>query len=252
METIAIAAHKGGAGKTTVAVNLGAALAAQGKTVVVVDLDPQGAAAAALGVGVRKPTVYEALVGQADPRQAIMGTAVDGLAIFAADLDLAGAEVELPRRPDWQGSLQRLLAPLEGLCDVALLDTPPGLGVLSLCALVAADSALAVCPPDFLSYRTLPHLLETLERAGTRVLGIVPTFAKGPQTRHAREVAGALLEDHPELALPGIPRRVGFADAALAGKPITTYAPSSDAAAAFKDLAEEVSRRATAAAPVAS
>ncbi|HVS41305.1 MAG TPA: AAA family ATPase, partial [Candidatus Dormibacteraeota bacterium] len=174
VETIAVAAHKGGAGKTTVAVNLAAAMAAQGRRVLLVDLDPQGAAAAALGVTVSKPTVYEALMGGADPRQAILGTSVDGLAMFAADLDLAGAEVELPRMGAWQGSLTRLLAPLEGLCDVAILDTPPGLGVLSLCALVAARSAVAVCPPDFLAYRTLPHLLETLERAGARVLGIVP------------------------------------------------------------------------------
>ncbi|WP_201732641.1 AAA family ATPase [Acidithrix sp. C25] len=142
MEKLVIAAHKGGSGKTTVAVNLAGAFANLGMRVLLVDTDPQGACAAALGVNPEKPTLYEVLVGHAQRQEAIIGTSIPGLSLLPSDLDLAGAEVELPKLDHWQQLLSRVLVSLESVCDVALIDTPPGLGVLSYSALKAATGAL--------------------------------------------------------------------------------------------------------------
>jgi chromosome partitioning protein len=246
--TIAVAAHKGGAGKTLLVANLAGALAGDGARVLAIDADPQGALAAALGVRPGKPTLYEVLVGRAAAADAIETTAVDRLDVLPADLDLAGAEVELTRRRDWQTILRRALDPVRAEYDLLLVDTAPGLGVLPYAALVAADAALVANPPDFLAFRALPTLLDAIERArelvpGMRTLGIVPTFT-GTRTRHEAEVLAELHERHRELLLPGIPRRVVVADAALAGEPVTLFAPYSEPAEAFAALAKEVRRRA--------
>ena len=253
MRTIAIAAHKGGAGKTTVAVNLAGALAATGRRVLVVDADPQGAAGAALGAAVEKPTIYEALSGTAAAAAALCSTNTPGVTVLPADLDLAGAEVELPARPDWQMAIARVLEPLAGRFDLALVDTAPGLGVLPYAALVAATGVLVTCPPSFLAYRALPHVLETVERArqlspALELVGIVPVLTSR-RSRHEREVLDALAADYPGRVLTEIPRRVALEDAQLAGLPVETYAPQSDAAAAFRQLAEEVLARGTAETP---
>lgn len=239
MKKIVIAAHKGGSGKTTVAVNLAGGLAARGLRVLLVDTDPQGACAAALGINVEKPTLYEVLLGQAQRHEAIIGTGVSGLSLLPSDLDLAGAEVELPRFDNWQQRLNEVLVSLESVCDVAIIDTPPGLGVLSYSALNAATGVLVVCPPEFMAFRALPHLQEMTERAGVPLMGIVPTMTTST-TRHAREVLEQLDAQYRGLLLPAIPRRVVLQDAALAGLPITEFEPSSDVAERFRTLAQEV------------
>lgn len=248
MQSIAVAAHKGGVGKTTVAVNLATALARQGKRVLLVDADPQGAAAAALGVFTTKPTLYETLVGGASPREAIETTAVDGLCLLPSDLDLAGAELELPREKGWQLAMARLLSVMAPVCDITIIDVPPGLGVISYCALAAANDTLIICPAEFMAYRSLSHLHEMLDRAHAPLLGVVPTFVSGPGgrggTRHAREVMEALRESYGDRLFTGIPRRIALQDAALAGRPIAHHQPTSDATAAFDQLATEVSARA--------
>lgn len=246
MHTIAVAAHKGGAGKTTIAVNLAGALALAGRRVLLVDCDPQGAAAAALGVTPSKPTLYELIGGAAAVMDALHATDVEGLTVLPADLDLAGAEVELPRRPGWQRAIADVLRPLD--VDVIILDTAPGLGVLPYASLSAATGVLVTCPPSFLAYRALPQVMETIERArgaapSLRLLGIVPTLVSR-RSRHEREVLDALAADYPGRVLAEIPRRVALEDAQLAGQPIGAYAPGSDVAAAFAQLAEEVLRRA--------
>jgi len=245
---IAAAAHKGGAGKSLLIANLAAALAADGARVLAVDADSQGALGAALGVRVEKPGLYEVLRGRASAADAIETTAIDRLDLLPADLDLAGAEDELPRRRDWQPALRRALDPVRAEYELVMIDTAPGLGVLPFAALVAADAALVACPPDFLAFRALPTLLGAIERARTwalemRLLGIVPMFV-GARTRHEAEVLAELRERHGELLLPGIPRRVIVQDAALAGEPVTVFAPYSEAAEAFVALAKEVRRRA--------
>lgn len=177
------------------------------------------------------------------PRETIVGTDFPGLSLVSADLDLAGAEVELPTRPGWQRSLDGLMAAVESTCDLVIIDTPPGLGVLSYCALTTGTETLVVCPPEFLAFRSLPHLHEMAQRAEAPVTGIIPTMTM-TGTRHAREVAETLNEQYAADLLAAIPRRVVLQDAALAGQPITTYAPHSDSASVFHQIATEVLSRA--------
>lgn len=243
MNRIVIAAHKGGSGKTTVAVNLAGALAQLGMRVLLVDTDPQGAASAALGVDPQKPTLYEVISGTAKRHEAIVGTTTPGLAILPSDLDLAGAEVELPRQERWQQRLNEVLTSLDEFCDIAVIDTPPGLGVLSYIALQAATEVIVVCPPEYMAFRSLPHLREMAARANVPVTGIVPTMTTSV-SRHAREVLSQLQDEYPGLLLPSIPRRVALQDAALSGLPVTTFEPNSDAARRFMALAKEVRDRA--------
>lgn len=240
---LVVAAEKGGAGTTTVAVNLAGAMASLGGRLLVIDSDPQGAAASALGISPRKPTLYEVLTGRAELREAIVSSAFPGLALLPADPDLAGAEVELSATPGWPHALARRLTSLEPYCDVALIDTPPGLGVLSYTAMQAATGAIVVCPLEFLAVPSLPYLDETMARASVRLLGIVPTFTSS-STRHARDAAESLQATYGDTLLPPIPRRVALQDAALAGEPITQFQPGGDAAVAFFFLAREVLSRA--------
>jgi chromosome partitioning protein len=186
-------------------------------------------------------------MGDVPIEAAIRPTSMEGLDLVGADLDLSGLEVELPQQSGWQGALRAVLEPLDGY-DVAVIDTAPGLGILPYVSLVASTAALVVTPPEFLAYRALRLVEETVERArqerpGLRLLGIVPTFVTR-QTRHAREVLEVLQDDFGGQVLPEIPRRVVLQDAALAGQPVRAYAPASAAAGAFAELAREVIARA--------
>jgi chromosome partitioning protein len=134
------------------------------------------------------------------------------------------------------------LISLESVCDLAIIDTPPELGVLSYSAFNAATGALVTCPPEFMAFRALPHLQEMTDRAGVPLLGIIPTMATAT-TRHAREVMEQLNSQYADLVLPAIPRRVALQDAALAGLPIASFQPSSDVAERFMALAREVLSR---------
>ena len=253
MERIAVVAHKGGTGKTTVALNLAAELAVGGANVLLVDCDPQGAVAPALGMtAASKPTLYEVLVGESPVANAIKPTSVPGLSLISSDLDLAGLEVELGRQSGWQFALRNVLDDVSGY-DYMVLDTAPGLGVLPYLALVASTGAIMVTPPEFLAFRVLRQALDTVERAqgqsaGLRLLGIVPTFVSN-QTRHAREALQVLREAYGDQVLPEIPRRIAVQDATLGGLPVRNYAPNSDASKAFAQLASEVISRAEATKP---
>lgn len=240
MQRIAVAAHKGGSGKTTVTANLAGALGAIGHSVLVVDADPQGACGAALGADPSKPTLYEVLAGAAGIAEAARPTTAPGVSLVPADLDLAGAEIELPQRAEWRELLRDHLRTVRGY-DIVLVDTAPGLGVLPYLALVSADRVLVICPPDFLSLRSLPTVLEAAQRAKVRLVGIVPNGIEG-RTRHEAEALVELERGHRSMLLPSIPRRVILRDAAVAGLPVSSFAPTSDAASAFDRLAQEVLR----------
>jgi chromosome partitioning protein len=243
---IAIAAHKGGAGKTTLAVNMSAAIAAAGQPVLLIDADPQGAATAALGVKPGAPTLYQVLKGEAQLAEAIRPSRMPRLSIVPATLDLAGAEIELPMVHGWQLALRDVLANERE--RLVVIDTPPGLGVLAYAALAAVERVVIACPPEYLSLRSLANLATTVSDVAQsvapnlRVLGIVPTMTTR-RSRHEREALEALAENYGSLLLPEIPRRVVIQDAAAAGQPITVYAPASGAAGAFRTLAAEVMRR---------
>lgn len=236
---LAVAAHKGGAGKTTLAINLAGALGAGGARVVVVDADPQGAASIGLGIVAAPPSLYEVLLAGVPAADALVETEAPGVSVITATADLAGAEVELPRQAGWQLALAERLRPLHELVDVVIVDTPPGLGVLSYMALSAADQVLVACPPDFLSVRSLSVVLESVERADVALIGIVPTMVEG-RTRHEADFFAYLEQTYGEKLLAPIPRRVALRDAIAVGLPISSYDPSSEAAAAFERLAQEV------------
>lgn len=248
--TIATAAHKGGAGKTTLTASVAGALVEGGRRVLAVDCDPQGALGAVLGVdGTEGPTLYEVLTGRAAAADAVVASSVEGLDLIASDRHLAGADLELPRRAGWQRALRERLTGLEGY-DVVLLDTAPGLGVLPFVALVAARAVLVACPPDFLALRALPQLLATVDDAvkiagALPVVGIVPTMTEH-RTRHEAEVLDELRRGYRRLLLSELPRRVAFRDAGVAGEPVTAWSPRSDAADAARRLAKEVLRHAEA------
>jgi chromosome partitioning protein len=240
---IAVAAHKGGAGKSTVAVNLAGALAENGARVLVIDVDPQGAIAPTLGTAGDKPTLYEVLTGQASVHDAVRSSPHPRIDVLPADLDLAGAEIELARSPDWQQSLRQALRPLRNY-DVALLDTPPGLGVLPYIALTAAGHALVVCWPDYRTLRTLPTVLQSIQQARAKLIGIVSNGVAG-RTRHEADVLAELRARHGDHLLTQIPQRVVLEEAAVAGQPISLYAPRTAAAHAFAQLAQEVTHAIT-------
>lgn len=246
---IVLTAHKGGVGKTTAAVNLAAACAELGKRTLVVDVDPQGAASAALGAAPGQPSLYDVVMGDAKADEAIVASAIPNLDVLPADLDLAGADITLPRLPQWQTRLREALAGADSAYDLVVLDSPPGLGVLPFAALVAGDVVLIAATPAFLTLRALGHVVDTVTQAqaftpGLRAVGIIPSIV-GTRTLHRDEALAELDKRWPGLRLPPLPRRVAFEDAAAAGQPITTYAPKSSSAAAVRTLAQEVLDRAT-------
>lgn len=246
---IVVTAHKGGVGKTTVAVNLAGALAESGRRTLLVDVDPQGAASAGVGLGPSKPSLYDVLLGGATASEAIVASELDNLDVLPADLDLAGAEIGLPRLAGWQGRLREALAAADAAYDVVVLDSAPGLGVLPFAALVAGDRALIAATPAYLTLRALAHVVDTVAQAqafnaGLRVVGIVPSIV-GSRTLHRDEVLVELEKRWPGWTLPALARRVVLEDAAAAGQPVTTYAPRSTSAEAVRALAQEVMHRAT-------
>ncbi len=246
---LAVVAHKGGAGKTVLSANLAAAAAGRARRVVAVDCDPQGGLGAALGVEPGKPGLYEVLNGQAEVEEALRPTSVEGLRVLPADLDLAGAEVELPRRAGkWQLALRDVLGAVEE--ELVVIDTAPGLGVLPYVALAAARAVVVACPADFLALRVLPSVFDTVAQVRAlvpelAVVGIVPTMTSG-RTRHEQDVLEELERAWPGQVLAGVPRRVAVQDAALAGVPVSVYDPRCVVGTVFDELTEEVLQRAEA------
>lgn len=235
MHRIAIVSFKGGAGKSTTTANVAAQLVSQGRSVLAVDMDPQGGLTAALGAdGGAMGSTWD-LLGRTTIDHCIAET-LCGVEIIPANVRLAGAELET--RSGWQDRLRDRLDGTTGL-DFVLIDSAPGLGVLPFMALRGASHCLIVCPPDFLSVRVIPHVLAIAERAGTSVLGIVPTMVT-TRSRHAREALASMSADYADLVLPGIPQRVAVQDAALAGQPVQSFAPTSDATEAFRILTERI------------
>jgi len=248
---LVVSAHKGGVGKTTLAVNLAAAMAETHKaTTLLVDVDPQGAATAALGLEPSGPGLYDVLMREDSVADAIMSTDVANLDVLPANLDLAGAEIALPRHPEWQTCLREVLLATNDHYDLVVIDSAPGLGVLPFAALVAGDQVLIAATPSYLSLRGLPHLIETVAQAkqfnpALQILGIVPSMV-GRRTLHQDEVLAELEKRWPGWSLPHLPRRVAIEDATAAGQPITSYAPTSTSATAVRLLAREVLARASA------
>jgi chromosome partitioning protein len=251
---VAMANQKGGVGKTTTVINLGAALAELGEKVLIVDFDPQGGCA--LGLGIEPSgldvSVYNALLDRSlDVEEVILKTSVPNVELLPSTIDLAAAELMLVQEVAREQTLMRLLAPLRLNYSFILIDCPPSLGLLTINALTAADGVLIPLECEYYALRGMALLMDSIERIRERlnprlhIDGILATMVD-PRTLHTREVLARVKEAFgPRLFETIIRKTVRFAEAPVVGEPILTYAPSSPGAAAYRSLAKEVLERVT-------
>lgn len=249
---ISMCNQKGGVGKTTTTINLGACLAEYGRKVLVVDFDPQGAASAGLGINANEldATVYDLLVAaRPDVRPVIHSTATEGLDIVPANIDLSAAEVQLVNEVAREQALSRVLRPVLDDYDVVLIDCQPSLGLLTVNALTASHGVIIPLETEYFALRGVALLVETVDRVRDRlnprlqIDGILATMVD-PRTLHSREVLETLTKAFgDQLFDTQIRRTVKFPDASVAAEPITIYAPSHPGAESYRRLARELVAR---------
>ena len=247
---LAVANQKGGVGKTTTAVNVSAYLAL-GVRVLLVDLDPQANATSSLGLdpnGVELST-YDALIGQAPLREAIVNSGRPQLDLAPASRALAGAQVELVEMVDREQRLKSALAEVTDSYEIVLIDCPPSLGILTLNALVAADLLLAPVQCEYLALEGVAQLMETIEliratlNPRLELLGMLMTMYD-PRTRLSGQVIEEVRRHFPDRTFETvIPRSVRLSEAPSYGKPVLEYEPTSRGASAYADLAQELIQR---------
>jgi chromosome partitioning protein len=246
---IAMCNQKGGVGKTTSTINLGAALVEYGRKVLLVDLDPQGALSVGLGVPAQhlERTIYNALMERrttlADVR---VPTDVPGLDLVPSNIDLSAAEVQLVSEVAREQTLLRTLAAVRDEYDYILIDCQPSLGLLTVNALTAAHGVVIPLECEFFSLRGVALLVDTIDKVKERlnpdleIDGILATMYDS-RTVHCREVFSRVVEAFGDTVFQTvIHRTVRFPETTVAGQPITTWAPTSSGASAYRDLAKEV------------
>ncbi len=249
---ISMVNQKGGVGKTTSTVSLGAALAGYGRRVLLVDFDPQGALSVALGVNAYELdlTVYN-LLTQPDCHigDVILATDVENLDLLPSNIDLSAAEVQLVSEVGREHALARVLAPVMGEYDVVLIDCQPSLGLLTVNALAASQGVIIPMETEYFALRGVALLKDTIDKVISRInpdlqiIGVLATMYD-PRTLHSREVLQTVQQAFGDAVFQTvISRTVKFPDAAVAGEPITTFAPSSSGADAYRQLAREVLAR---------
>ena len=249
---IAIANQKGGVGKSTTAVSLGAALAEAGFRILVVDLDPQGNASTGMGIRheSRQITSYDVIVAEASLRTAIVPSPVEGLHAVPSTIDLAGAEIELVSQFSREGRLKRALAEVhDGVYDFIFLDCPPSLGLITVNALTAAEELIVPIQCEYYALEGLGQLLRNVGlvqqniNPELRLTGIVMTMFD-PRTKLSEQVVEEVQKFFGDLVYDTIiPRTVRLSEAPGYGVPITVYDPKSKGAECYRALAKEVARR---------
>lgn len=247
-QIIAVVNQKGGVGKTTTAVNLGSYLAANGKFVLLVDLDPQANASAGLGIDHRniETGVYEAIIGEARMRDIAVQTGMEGLRVAPATAALAGAAVELVGLERREYRLSEALMEVRGAYDYILIDCPPSLGLLTINGLIAADKVLVPVQAEYYALEGLSQLLQTIElvrehlKPELQIMGAVLTMFDA-RNKLANDVMGELYKFFPNKIFRSvIPRNTRLAEAPSFGRPIMQYDPWSKGAKAYERLALEI------------
>ncbi len=246
---ISLANQKGGVGKTTTTINLGAAMAELGKRVLLVDFDPQGALSVGLGINPMSVdlTVYNLLLDRdVEPEQAILKTQVTDLEILPSNIDLSAAEIVLVSEVAREQSLKRALAPLRSRYDYILIDCPPSLGLLTVNALTASDGVVIPLECEYFALRGMALLLDTVEKVRDRLNpdlrldGIIPTMYDS-RTLHGREVLERVRSGFGQFLYKTVIRRtIRFSEAPVDGESILTYAAESRGAEDYRALAKEV------------
>jgi chromosome partitioning protein len=249
---IAVANQKGGVGKTTSTINLGACLAEYGRRVLLVDFDPQGALSVGLGVAPHQleRTIHNLLMESGTKvDEVIIPTKVAGMDLLPSNIDLSAAEVQLVTEVGREQALGRALRPVLRDYDMVLIDCQPSLGLLTINALACAHSVLVPLECEYFSLRGVALLMDTIDKVRDRlnpdlaISGILATMYD-PRTVHTRDVRARVIEAFGELVFDAtINRTVRFPETTVAGEPITTWAPSSAGAKAYRQLAREVIAR---------
>ncbi len=250
-KVVAIANQKGGVGKTTTAVNLGACLGELGRSILIVDADPQGNATSGLGVDRNKLdySLYDCLVRNVEPVKALRATEFPGVWLLPSSLDLAGAEIELVQMDEREHRLKKVVGQIRDNYDFVFIDCPPSLGLLTVNALTAADSVLIPIQCEYYALEGLTQLLNTIKLIRGRLNstlaleGVLLTMFDG-RTNLSLQVAEEVKRYFRDYVFQTIiPRNVRLSEAPSHGKPITVYDPRSRGAEVYRELAEEVLRR---------
>jgi chromosome partitioning protein len=246
---LAVVNQKGGVGKTTTAINLGAALAAMERRVLLVDCDPQGNATRGLGVEAEDGHLYQVLTDQVDPREAPRATGFPFLDVIPAGRDLVGVEVEFVGLEGWQWRLARAILAVRDNYSVILLDCPPSLGHLTINALVAADGVLVPLQCEYFALEGISALITTVRRVKATmnpdlsIAGILLTM-HDERTNLSKDVAREVREHFGDQVFETIvPRNVRLAEAPSYGLPVLAYDIKSRGAAAYLSLAREILAR---------
>lgn len=251
-QIIAMCNQKGGVGKTTTTINLGAALVEAGRRVLLLDFDPQGSMTVGLGFNAHEleQSIYHVLMDRELTLDDItLKTSVEGLDLVPANIDLSAAEMRLVTEVGREQVLARVLRPVLDRYDVILIDCQPSLGLLTVNALTAADGVIIPLECEYFALRGVALLKETIEKVrdrtnfDLRIIGLLGTMFDS-RTLHGREVLQTLVQGWDDLVFHTVIRRtVKFSDSTVAGQPITVYASSSAGAESYRQLAREVLQR---------
>ncbi len=242
---IAIANQKGGVGKTTSAINIGAALAASGQSVVLIDLDPQANATSGVSVEPQDASIYECLMARQLIESAILPTCIHGLSIIPSKGDLVGAEIEISNLADRETILKSVISQIQGH-DFVIIDCPPAFGLLTINALVAASAVLVPVQCEYYAMEGLGRLMGNVDRirdsfnSALDLEGIVLTMYDS-RINLSRQVESEIRGFFKEKVFQTvIPRNVALAEAPSHGKPVLSYNAASSGAKAYLDLAKEI------------